>query len=213
MGLLKVYVPFTNATTMVQLDVEGVFIETGTEDGIYNVLSDISDDDAGTPGNIAVSPGFREDMFQFIPFPGAGGHNHDVDIAGLGNDLASASINTENISRQESTLIYTGQQQVLINKGVLTGVTTAPTVFSLHTIHYYQATVDLHTDGDWASPNIHTFDAGQWPVVVATPVSTEDRRMTVFVRIVTPPNVFKLEFISNLACTNASINWIAVGLK
>ena len=212
MGLLKTMLTFTDGTTMSISDIEGVFIETATEDGIYNVINEISDDDNGTPGNIKVSPDFREDMFQFFAFRGAGGHSHDIDVAGLGAPLAADSVNTQQINRNESTIIYTGQLDTILNKGTLTGLSTAPTVISGHTVHWVSAALDLYTDGDWVSPNIRLFAGGQWPVVVATPIKSAASRINVFVNWVTAPNTFAIELISDVALVDLTVNWIAMGI-
>jgi len=134
MPLLDVFTTFVNATAMDPDLVGEVFIKTATERGIYNVLHEIDS------ANISLTPNLREDTFQFNPYPNAGGHNHDLDNAGFGAPLASGSVTRETVDRPASSLIYTGDPDIMYNQDEIS-VTVANRVVAAVNYGYFG-----HTD-------------------------------------------------------------------
>jgi hypothetical protein len=109
---LSAFPTFANDTTMDAADLDVVFLKDSAHvddaTSLYNVLYAIEDE------NLDAAAVLGEDLFQFLPFPGAGGHNHDGTDSSF---LASGAVDTKQIDRNEASLIFTGKERVLMNCG------------------------------------------------------------------------------------------------
>lgn len=154
------FASFANGTPMSSTAMDAVLLEEGSSgDSLFNALMAIDED------NLDSGASLPEMLLQFLPFPGAGGHDHDGSTSRL---LGAGSIADKQINRSASTLIYTGMPGVILTKGVVNITTTD---HSDTNGYWGKATIDIRTDGDYTYDNLSLEDK-QVPVVIATTDTT-----------------------------------------
>lgn len=199
----------TFSGTMDASDVSDIFVNTdaGVESGIYNVIHEIDDD------NLRASPDLYESLFQFLPFPGAGGHDHD---GGVSSVLADGAVGYNQINKQESTLIETGIDDMFLNKGSISVPINVLVLYAQATAVIFYGTSALtigSTGSDFTSAPSYT--AQQWVTVVLSSSDTnDDWSMNIFLERVTAPNVFRVWVFldgSGSLPSSVDVDFLAIG--
>lgn len=203
---------FANGTTMDAAEMNEVFLNSN-QDGIYDVIHTLEArgvNKVNFDANMGISEFMPERLFQFLPFPGAGGHTHDLQSGDpLGARIAADAIKTEMILRDQCTLIFTGAPKVFFNKGT-TNVTVAVRNDGSAAGNWGHTDVDVTTDGDFTA-NLYTFAANQIPVFVAS--SRNDGQATcIYVESITAPNRWRIN-VSLRGTDTIPVDWFVIGVR
>jgi hypothetical protein len=196
---------FVNTELMRDTFMTEVLVDNSPERSIYNVIHEIDSD------NIASAEDLPERLFQFLPFPGAGGHDHEMANVAKGSRIGDDAIGTLQILHSETNLVKTGSSKIMMNKGTVTVAVAA--VGGGADGWWGYTDLDITANSDYTAP--HAWAANQTPVVVASlNDATALANMHVFVYPVTPPDTFRFAVISTSGLVgNFDLDYLVIGVR
>lgn len=208
---------FVNTELMNPTHMNEVFFNSDG-DGIYDVIHTLECrdiDKVNFTSDLGVSVFMPERLFQFIPFPGAGGHTHDPSpptTTPMGSTLANDSVLTANIIRSQCSLVYTGKPLVVFNKGTV-AVQVASRTSGASAGLFGHGDFDTTVDGDYTA-NLHTWESNQVPVCIATHrAHLPSRSVSVYAEPITPPNRWRIHVAVADLIGTYNVDWMVIGIR
>lgn len=207
---------FVNTEVMDPVGMNEVFFNSNGN-GIFDAIHAIEArplDKANFTPNLGTTVFMPERLFQFIPFPGSGGHTHDPSpptTTPLGSKLANDSVLTANILRSQCSLIFTGKPLVVFNKGTIQVTIAAHDDAASDPVGIFgHADFDTTVDGDYTA-NLHTWEANQIPVCIASH-RTDKQAVAVFAEPITAPHRWRIGVTGKVAGVY-DVDWLVIGIR